>query len=237
MSITLGEIRTQARQRSDMEHSLYVSDSEANSYINASLKELHDLLIKAYNEEYVMEVVTFASVAGQIAYDLPDGVNYSGAPKFYKLRGVDVSVGTQGNAAYAVVKRFNFNRRNEDINNVAWSLLGIPFLEYRLVGATLRFNRTPDANTNFRAWYYPVCQQLVNDSDAYDDINGWAEYVVVDVAIKMLQKEESDVSVLMAQKEALKKRIEGMAENRDANEPESVSDVYNEDNNYYWLRR
>ncbi len=236
MSISLAEIRTQARQRSDMEQSTFVSTAECNSYINASLKELHDLLIGAYNEEYVMEQVQFSSVAGQIDYDLPNGVNYSGAPKFYKLRGVDISI--DGSAtSWVGVKRFNFNRRNEDVNNTAWSLLGTPFLEYRLVGSKIRFNRTPDANTSFRLWYHPVCQTLVNDSDEYDDVNGWAEYVVVDVAIKMMQKEESDVSVLAAQKAALHARIQSMAQNRDANEPESVSDVYAEDNDYYWPRR
>lgn len=236
MSITLGEIRTQVRQRADMEQSLFVSNSEANSYINASLKELHDLLISAYNEEYYMESVEFEAQADTIEYDLPDGSNYDGAAKFYKLRGVDVSTGSS-TESWAVVKRFNFNRRNEDINNAAWSLLGQPFLEYRLVGSKIRFNRQPDAGTSFRIWYHPVCVTLVDDSDSYDDINGFIDYVIVDVAIKMLQKEESDVTVLAAQKAELKARIKSMAQNRDANEPESVTDIYAEDTNYYWLRR
>lgn len=232
MSITLAEIALQARQRADMVESEFVTDSELNSYINASLAELHDLLIAAYCEEYYMDSVEFVC-DGSLAYALPDGVNYSGANKFYKLRGVDAKI---INDQWITVKRFNFNRRNEDENDFVWNLLGLPYLEYRIVGSNIRFNRTPDNNTQIRLWYYPKVQVLVNDTDTFDDINGYAEYVVVDAAIKMLQKQEDDVSVLVLQKEALKQRISAAADNRDANEPESVTDIYAEDNAVYWGR-
>lgn len=55
--------------------------------------------------------------------------------------------------------------------------------------------------------------------------NGWEEYVTIDAAVKCLQKEESDVSMLLAQKQALIDRIENMAANRDAGEPERVTDI------------
>lgn len=234
MSITLADIRTQSRQRADMLESQFVTDSELNSYINASMAELHDLLVAAYNEDYYMENVEFASVEGQIDYDIPDGTNYSGAKKFYKLRGMDVQV---NNDLWTTCHRFNFNRRNEDQSAFAFNMLGLPYLEYRIVGDKVRFNRTPDANSNFRMFYNPAVDVLVNDTDAFDDINGYAEYVVVDAAIKMLQKEESDVQVLMAQKAALKARIEAASQNRDANEPESVTDIHAEDNYFYGFRR
>lgn len=233
MAISLADIRTQSRQRADMLESEFVTDAELNTYINASLAELHDLLIAAYNEEYYMESVEFASVTDQIDYDLPDGSNYSAALKFYKLRGVDCKNDTSD---WSTVKRFNFNRRNEDINNYTWNLLGVPFMQYRIVGAKVRFNRIPDPNMTFRLWYYPVSVVLVNDSDEFADINNYVEYVITDAAIKMLQKEESDVTVLMAQKQALHERIKTMAQNRDANEPESVTDIYAEDSNLVWGR-
>lgn len=58
-----------------------------------------------------------------------------------------------------------------------------------------------------------------------DGISGWLEYVITDAAIKMLQKEESDTSVLQFQKAALIKRIEAAAENRDAGNPATIADV------------
>lgn len=216
--VTLAELKTQARQRADQENSEFVSDSELTTYINASIAELHDLLIASYCDDYVMEEHLFMGTA-DINYPLPSN--------FYKLRGVDVRMSVTGQ--WATVKRFNFNRRNENNSQYAWNLLGAPYLEYRLVGSNIRFNRTPDTNLQFRIFYYPVAAKLVNDADEYDDVNQFGEYVVVDAAIKMMQKEESDVRVLASQKEALRQRIIAMAAGRDANEPASVTDIYAED--------
>lgn len=58
-----------------------------------------------------------------------------------------------------------------------------------------------------------------------DGVSGWEEYIICDVAIKCLAKEESDASVFMAQKLALEKRIEAAAENRDAGSPQTVADA------------
>lgn len=223
--VTLAELKERARQRADMENSEFVSDAELTQYINSSLAELHDLLIAAYNEDYVMEEYSWSST-GAMDYDLPSD--------FYKLRGVDVRMGT---GDWATVKRFNFNRRNEDQSAYAWNLLGVPYMEYRLVGSKIRFNRTPSGNLNFRMFYHPRAVELVDDTDQYDDVNAYSEYIVVDTAIKMLQKEESDVQVLMGQKAMLKQRIESMAQNRDANEPESVTDIYAEDSDTVLIGR
>jgi len=59
----------------------------------------------------------------------------------------------------------------------------------------------------------------------FDGINGWENYIVVDAAISMLDKEESDVSSLARKKAGLKQRLEDMAENRDSGEPDVVQDV------------
>lgn len=226
MSFTLAQIKAQCRERADMTDSLFVTDSELTSYINASIAELHDMLIAAYNEDYYMSEYSFNADGTNLQFALPTD--------HYKLRGIDVRVNA---GEWSTVKRFNFNRRNEGQQGSAFSLLGIPFLEYRLVGSNVRFNRVPDSGLQFRIFYHPKAATLALDTDTYDDINGYLEYVIVDVAIKMLNKEESDTSVLLAQKAALKARIEAMAQNRDANEPESISDVYAEDNEYYLYGR
>ena len=67
--------------------------------------------------------------------------------------------------------------------------------------------------------------QLLSDSDILDGVSGWTEYVIVDAAIKALLKEESDTTVLMAQKLALIKRIEETAMNRDAGQADTISNV------------
>ena len=72
----------------------------------------------------------------------------------------------------------------------------------------------------------PSCPLLVYDTDTFDGVNGWEEYIVVDVAIKALTKEESPTQELEAAKMALLKRIESSAPNRDAGMSGRVTDVH-----------
>lgn len=220
MTTTLLQLKTQARQRADMENSEFVSGTELASYINSSIAELHDLLVATYGPDYFVEQFAFATVAAQEAYTLPSN--------FYKLKGVDALLsGTQ----YASLRPFNFNERNKNID-LSWNGSNGPSIRYRLLGNTLRFMPAPEGSYQIKLWYIPLPTPLVLDADIYNDINSYAEYVVVDAAIKMLQKEESDVQVLMAQKMDLRKRIENMAQNRDADQPESISDI-DADNDWY----
>lgn len=225
MSVTLLELRTQARQRADMENSQFITDAELNSYINNSIAELHDLLIQHYKEDYIIEEHNFTTVSGTKDYSLP--------MNFYKLRGVDAEL--NGSDKFTI-QQFNFNERNRFEDFGVWTLLGIASVRYRLVGSNIRFSPVPDQATPVTLWYIPVATKLVNDSDTYDDINAYAEYVIIDAAIKMLQKEESDVSVLAAQKAAMIQRIEAAAADRDAANPQSVSDIYAENNDFYFWR-
>lgn len=226
MTVTLAELRNRAKQRADMERSGLVSDSEWAVYINSSLAELHDILISAYSEDYKISEYTFSTVQNQNSYDLP--------PDLYKLRGADLKL---RNDEWFTLKRFNFNERNRFTQDGLWEIYGLPFVRYRLVGNKILFSPTPDRASEIRLWYHPKAETLVNETDSYDDVNSFSEYVVVDAAIKALVKEESDVSVLAAQKEALRLRIIDMAQNRDVGEPESVSDIYSENDDYYYTSR
>lgn len=75
-------------------------------------------------------------------------------------------------------------------------------------------------------YYVPAPQRLESDSDFFDGIAGWEEWVVLDAAIKCLQKEESDVSVLAGQKAAVEDAIRGLASERDGGFPERVADMH-----------
>jgi len=105
------------------------------------------------------------------------------------------------------------------------SYLGVFNLRYRVVDKNLMFIPPPQAGQFIQVWYAPRMTRLLKDSDVLDCISGWDEYVSVDAAIKALQKEESDPSVLMARKEELKQRILETSQNRDIGQPDRISDV------------
>ena len=64
------------------------------------------------------------------------------------------------------------------------------------------------------------------EAETYSDgVSGWLEFVILDAAVKCLQKEESDTRVLQEQRAGVIRRIIDSAPNRDAAEPARVADV------------
>lgn len=217
--VSLGFVREAAKQRADMIDSDFVTNQEWNSYINHSYNELYDLLVSVYGDDYFAAPPHDFHTDGRVPslYPLPE--------KFYKMLGVDLTINASSNG-YLTMKKFNFANRNQWIyGNTPVSYYGYVNLKYRILGSNIEFIPQPTSNQIIRLWYVPRPATLLADNDILDGISGWDEYVIVDAAIKALQKEESDVTVLMAQKEMLKRRIEGMAANRDLGMPESVTDV------------
>ena len=67
----------------------------------------------------------------------------------------------------------------------------------------------------------------------FDFYSGWDEFIIVDSAIKMVLKEEGDATALLLQKNQLKERMITESQNRDAGEPQTVTDVVSYQKFYY----
>jgi hypothetical protein len=232
-AITESALVARVRQRADMEENYFVSDLEVQTYINVGLSELHDLLIQTYGQDYYISNSTFTTTSGVDSYTISSNIGAD----FYKLRGVDAKL---NGSMWSTLIPFNFNERNLNQQGSITNVWGLTNTRYRLVGENLVFTPSPNSAIEVKIWYIPTSQQFSSTTPAtstttFDDINGYSEYVIIDAAIKCLQKEESDVQVLLAQKAAMKRRIEVAASNRDAGSPLSVSDVYRA-NNSFWSR-
>ncbi len=229
--MTLGQIRLAAQQRADLVNSGFVTTTEWNSYITQSAFELYDLLVTAYQDYYLAQPALFVTNGNQQQYPLPDGTSSfltmtgsSFVPKpFYKMNGVDIGLSNNNNAWFTLQK-FNWNDRNNFVYpQLNSTILGVFNLQYRVMGSNIEFIPTPSANQYIRMWYIPRMTQPLADTDILDGISGWTEYVIIDAAIKAMQKEESDVSVLGVQKADIIKRIEDSAGNRDASQADTVT--------------
>lgn len=239
--MSLSELGIRCRQRADRLNSDFITLPELNSYINQSMFELYDLLIDVYEDYFKAPAAIFYSTGGnQQLYPVPDGIltfldqNLQPfvARPIYKLLGLDLGLNT-GNNGWVTVNKYNYLDRNKFFYPTPGSTIYGAFeVLYRWMGKYLELIPTPSANQPFRIQYIPRLQSLLQPTDLTDtSISGWLEYVITDVAIKILQKEESDVSVLMAQKMQLKGRIEESANNRDAGRPDTITDV--RDGGYY----
>jgi len=228
--VTFLSLREQARTRSDMTYSNFVSEDELKLFVNGSIKELYDLLVGSYADFYTADAYQFTIEDSSNTLSLPSD--------FYKLRGLDRSLDNSGaDTSWYTVNNFNFQQRNA-YNQLSVALNGrvYPYVKYRVMGSAdlsgngyLQLIPQQSAAGLYRMWYIQRCPDLVDDEDEFNGISGWEEYVVVDVAIKMLQKEESDASALVAQKANLKKRIEQMSSERDAGIAETIVDVRSSD--------
>lgn len=232
--MTLGQLRTNARREADMVNSEFLTDLEWNFNINNSLFELYDLLIDVYEDYYFASPAYFTTTGSSAQQALPNGVltfqDATGAnfiaPPFYKLCGVDLGV-SNSPTGWVSMKKFMFADRNKYFYpNTQSTIYGVFNMQYRLMGQYLQFIPLPSGNQPMRMWYIPRMTMLLKDTDiTTQGISGWCEYVILDAAIKALLKEESDASALMTRKEALKRRIEAAANNRDQGQPDTISDT------------
>lgn len=232
---SLGAIRLAAQQRADRVNSDFVTKQEWNTYINKALYELYDLLITVYEDYFVADPIQFVSNGNQFLYDLPNGSNeflngVSLAPftpkAFYKIMGVDLALQNTNNA-YVTVNKFNFIDRNRFVYpNTASTIYGVFNLQYRVIGNKIMFIPTPSAAQAIRIWYFPRLTELLKDTDSTSfAISGWDEYVIVRAAKYAMDKEESDSTKLDQELIFLKDRIESSASNRDAGQPDKISDT------------
>lgn len=201
-TFALSTLRTRAQQESDNVNSGFVSSTgsapiEWTALINASYQELYGLLVTTFGADYY--------VASPFSITT-DGINdkFALPTDFFKLLGVDLQV--QASSLWTTLKEFAFAERNR------FGLVNSP---------------VPMSGQTLRLWYAPVITPLNADADlTVDIVNGWEEYIIVDAAMKAISKEEGDVSVLMARKQALLARINGEAANRDAGSPAHIVDYY-----------
>lgn len=235
--MNLAAIRLAAQQRADKVNSNFVTMPEWNNYINQAMFELYDLLTTTYEDYFISPVPVMIQTDGTtFIYPLPNGTNTfldglsPGStitpPAFYKLLGVDIGLNTSGNG-FATVNKFNFIDRNRYAYPTQNVMVNTPLnLNYRVMGSNIQFIPTPTANQFIRLWYIPRLTELLQDTDITTmGISGWLEYVIVRAAKYVLDKEESDTTKLDQQIVFLKARIEESASNRDAGQPDTISDT------------
>jgi hypothetical protein len=212
---TLATLRTRCRQRADKVNSTFVSDAEVNELINQAISELHGILVTFY-EDYVL---TTASLT------ITENVEYTALPTdIFKPLAVFLT-DTAGN-------RYKLNRFNlEDLapsSQSSWPWSASPATyAYRVAGNRVYWYPKPISAATAEIWYAPQFTRLVADGDVINVayVDGWDEFIVNDVAMKIRLKEEGDANSHMQMKAAFLQRLKDEAASRDAFRPMRVVDV------------
>lgn len=222
MSVVTGQqLLDRIRQRADQVSSGFVTDAELLNLCNVYRRELDDLLIKAFGNDYSATSTTFSATANTENYSL-SGLT-SGT--FYKSLGVDIA-DTSSPTGWRDIKAYNFHDRNLPTQQSAFTTnLANGDVKYRLYGTSLSLRPVPTGTISMKLWYIPQTTTFSTTADTMDDVNGWSEYIVLSSAIAVKDKEESDTGILQGDRQRMIQRINDMAPQRNAGDPQTIGDV------------
>lgn len=169
-------------------------------------QELLDMISEAYAELYDLIVAAFQN------YYITEGTltlvagtsSYALPADFYKMVSVDFQTGA---GQYDTIFPYNELERNSTLSTSANIPAGT--VRYRYIAAPTIFT---------------------DDEEEIDGVAGWESLLITDVAIMMLDKEESDTSALERRRMREERRIQQMAQNRDVTNPGRITDTTVYDN-------
>lgn len=202
-----------AKQRCDQVNRNFITPATWLKWASSAYKELYDLLLSAYGEDYYMTSTTLTVTSGN-SVSLP--------ATFYKLRGLEDSSGCP-------LRPYNFNERNSQRRSI--TRFNGSRVRYRIQGNSIYFTPNDQAVGSYTLWYVPLAVAFTTTSDTVDGINGWEDFIVHDMCINAAIKEETDPTPFQMKKAEIKERIQDMAHNRDLSNPGRIIDVYAEDYN------
>jgi len=213
---TLLEMRNRAYQRGGFENATArFPTAEVNALINESIADLWDQVLRARGFDKYETTTTVTTSAGTSTYAL--------SWMFYELLGVSINPGS-GLRSYPL-ERFMALERPE-LADTSVPRTGYPYY-YKLLGDNIELLPIPQGAYSVELRYIPAATRLVSDSDTFDGINGWEEWVVVDVVRKMATKERDweFVAALQGDLSRLAERIRTLAGARDRAGKQRVVDV------------
>lgn len=216
----LSKLRTLVRREADMEgYDSYLVDGEVDDRINRSIRRLYRKLRihAARMHEYVRKRDTATTTAGQDTVAAPSDLR--------KLLAVDVVISGDTERAFPM----HFHRRNafEEIDT-GWLEDSTIYYQLELdagnFGGALRFWPTPKGSHTVVIWYIPAVAALSDDADTFEDF-GYQDWVILDVAVGLLNKEDRDPSGLMAERDRIEADVIQDAARRDMNPERRPKDV------------
>jgi len=211
-TFTESDLRTRARRRADMENSTFVTDAEIQDYLNSSISELHDYMVKSYEDYFVSEQ----------AYSVPIATGGANLPDdFYKALGVDYNSG----GITSTLRAYSFSERN--VYNTPYAVIDrLAEPMYKVEGNKIKLIPNNSQSGSITLYYVPQATQFSSTVTEIENvIPGFEEYVVVATAIRMLMKEESDVSALERERQQLASRIIRAITPRDVSGSFAIRDV------------
>lgn len=146
---------------------------------------------------------------------------------FYKCKGVWYQAGSSG--FYNPLRRFQWDEQNLlKQTGIYEASRTLPLYRIASIDGRDKLLIAPDTlGGTYRLWYYPAPPKMISGTDRVDGRAGWDDWIVKDVAIRCLIKEESieQAASIKAIRDEIWARFQLHAANSDATQPERIRDV------------
>lgn len=192
-----------------MEQEQFADDTELFALINASGRLWHGKIVQAIPERF--ETTQDITSDGTSTVALPTG--------HYKTLGVRY---VENGESYPLDRvqyqeRWRYKEDGTATHAVA----------YYLKSTNLHLLPAPASGKSYKHDYVPGWTDLDDDADTVDGFAGWEQWIVYDVVIKLLGKEESHASMdrWRAERDRIDAEMMAMAQDREAANPMRVVDV------------
>lgn len=220
-ALTIDALATQVRDETDTntsdEANDTITDAKLFKWLNDGFKEFFDILAEQNADQYFVTSTTLTS-----PYSLP--------ADFYRLKGVDISVGGES----VPLKPFNFAERHSYTDTL--------YPRYRVRAATdssnraLVFSPSTAAPSSVTLWYIAVPDDRAT-TETFDVINGWDAFIVAHACVKVKQALDEDWQPYQANKDRAELRIRRNAPRIDDGAYTVIEDAENLHDRFYLNRR
>lgn len=218
-TVTLAELRAQARQLSDTESDPHISDAEVDTRINTYVQRLWNRIL-ATDPDRCTVVTSIVTTTGTLAYNLPED--------FVAIRAVDLIFGPDRIMVGAWVQQ---NRWRHRFTSGYLPALGDTDVVYRIMGqevdgteAQIHFLPDPGDNT-YEIRYVQAAPALVNDLDPVDGIAGFEQWIAYRAARDLLRKQKRYEGDFERDIQELEHEIRNVLTNRDAAEAPQIANT------------
>lgn len=222
-TVSLATLTRRVLQRVNMENAAvnqFLKSGELTDLINGAIAEwIDEVRGTTWNGTYNRSSQTIPTVAGTQLYALD--------PTFLSLISVDVFI---SGGSVISAQPYQEEQRNAFRNAptaYGWGMAAPVY--YQIQGTSISFIPIPQSVYSVTVNYVPTAPTLTQQVDTIDCINGWEEFIVLNVAIKCATKagQMATVPVLDGMLEKQRARIRSLAPRRDQMSAERVHVIQN----------
>lgn len=243
--VSLSDLQTSSLLKADMLNSAFIAGygqpgpSELNNMINHSVGRLYAGLCDL-NQDYNISLMSFVLTGNSLTTNFLDITTLPslGYPAYWKVRQVEMMAPSASSAdPFTPMKSIEMRQRHRYARFILNPVLRAPENVFCDWGTKIEILPAVSSAGTYNLLYIPQVGILSNLTDSIDgyfmSTSGFDEWISLDVAMKCLQKEESDVSVLQAQKDEVWMQMKQSMGARNASEPKKIVDVDSQASGWY----